>query len=59
MLDLRIALGEAIIAPKARVVRLQELEGDRVEMGLKFVELSAADSEHIASFVQAHPELSA
>lgn len=57
ILDLRIALGEAIIAPKARVVRLQELAGDRVEMGLKFVELSPADREVIRGFVQRHPEL--
>ncbi len=57
VLDLRIALGEAIIAPKARVVRLQELAGDRVEMGLKFVELSAADRSAITAFVSTHPEI--
>lgn len=57
VLDLRIALGEAIIAPKARVVRLQELAGDRVEMGLKFVELSPKDRDVIKGFVQRHPDL--
>ena len=57
VIDLRIALGETIIAPKARVVRLQELAGDRVEMGLKFVELSPKDRETIADYVAANPEL--
>ena len=57
VLDLRIALGEDIIAPKARVVRLQELAGDRVEMGLKFVELSPKDRDVIVAFVRTHPEL--
>lgn len=42
-LNLQIALGEKIIRPTGRVVRLQELEGDRVEMGIKFTELSEED----------------
>jgi len=57
VLDLRIALGEQIIAPKARVVRLQELAGDRVEMGLKFVELSPQDRATVEAFIKAHPDL--
>ena len=57
VLDLRIALGESIIAPKARVVRLQELANDRVEMGLKFVELSPEDHAAVLAYITEHPEL--
>src|SRR5574341_446607 len=53
VIDLRIALGERIVHTRGRVVRLQELAGRRVEMGLKFVELSAEDlkliREHVSS----------
>ena len=55
VLDLRIALGERIISPKARVVRLQELSGHRVEMGLKFVEMSPDDRDIVRDFVSKHP----
>ena len=56
VLDLRIALGEKIISPKARVVRLQELAGNRVEMGLKFIELSKTDLETIQGFIGTRPD---
>ena len=58
VLDLRVALGEHIISPKARVVRLQELAGSRIEMGLKFVELSADDRASIQAFIRERPDLS-
>lgn len=57
VLDLRISLGERIIAPKARVVRLQELAGNRIEMGLKFVELSPEDRETILKYIEDNPDL--
>ena len=57
VLDLRISLGDRIIAPKARVVRLQELAGNRIEMGLKFVELSPEDRDTIVAYIAENPEL--
>jgi hypothetical protein len=52
-LQLQIALGDSIIRPVGRVVRLQELEGNQIEMGIKFTEISENDRDtlkkHIAS----------
>jgi c-di-GMP-binding flagellar brake protein YcgR len=44
-LELQIALGDAIIRPVGRVVRLQELESNEIEMGIKFTEISERDRE--------------
>ena len=43
VLELQIQLKERIIMPVGRVVRLQELSGNMVEMGIKFTEVSEED----------------
>ena len=54
VLEMQIALQEKIIQPVGRVVRLQELSGNMVEMGIKFTEISEEDrialQHHIGSF---------
>ncbi len=52
VLDIQIALGEKIIQPAGRVVRLQELESDKVEMGIKFTELSEEDREALDGYIE-------
>ncbi len=59
LIDLRIALGEKIVHTRGRVVRLQELAGRRIEMGLKFVELSADDLRAIRDHVSSHRDATA
>ncbi|MHC5035998.1 MAG: PilZ domain-containing protein, partial [Planctomycetota bacterium] len=53
VIELQIALGEKIIRPLGRVVRLQELESNMVEMGIRFTEVSEQDrtalQEHIGN----------
>jgi len=51
VIELQIALGEKIVHPVGRVVRLQELEGNLVEMGIKFTELSEADREALKEHI--------
>ena len=51
VIELQIALGEKIVRPVGRVVRLQELEGNMVEMGIKFTELSEADREALKEHI--------
>ncbi|MHC4777877.1 MAG: PilZ domain-containing protein [Planctomycetota bacterium] len=51
VIELQIALGESIIRPVGRVVRLQELEGNMVEMGIKFTELSEADRSNLKTHI--------
>ncbi len=51
ILELQIALCEEVINPRGRVVRLQELEGGLVEMGIKFIEISPRDSSLISDYV--------
>jgi c-di-GMP-binding flagellar brake protein YcgR len=50
ILEMQIALGEKVVNPRGRVVRLQELEGGQVEMGIKFIEVSPADVEAINTY---------
>lgn len=54
VLSLQIALGENIITPQGRVVRLQELANNRVEMGIKFTEISEKDREALHRHIEAH-----
>jgi c-di-GMP-binding flagellar brake protein YcgR len=54
IIELQIAIGEKIITPRGRVVRLQELEGGKVEMGIKFVELAPEDRDAIVAYVATH-----
>ncbi len=51
IIDMQIALGERVVNPKGRVVRLQELEGGLVEMGVKFIEVSPSDSSALAAYL--------
>ncbi|MHC4599079.1 MAG: PilZ domain-containing protein [Planctomycetota bacterium] len=51
VIELQIALGEKIVTPVGRVVRLQELEGNKVEMGIKFTELSETDREMLKTHI--------
>ncbi|MCU0722529.1 MAG: PilZ domain-containing protein [Planctomycetes bacterium] len=50
-LELQIALGDAIIRPVGRVVRLQELEDNQIEMGIKFTEISERDRETLKAHI--------
>jgi len=56
ILEMQIALGEKVVNPRGRVVRLQELEGGQVEMGIKFIEVSPGDTETIDAFCEERPE---
>ena len=51
VIELHIALGEKILKPVGRVVRLQELEGNLVEMGVKFTEISQTDRENLKAYI--------
>ena len=53
VIELQIALGESIVHPVGRVVRLQELAGNKVEMGIRFTELSEADRESLKKHLDA------
>lgn len=53
VLELQIALGEKIIRPVGRVVRLQELEGQQIEMGIKFTEMSEDDRQALDAHIEA------
>ena len=51
VIELQIALGEKILKPVGRVVRLQELENNLVEMGVKFTEISESDRDALKKYI--------
>lgn len=49
--DLELALGEDIVRAHARIVHLHLLGNDQFQVGLAFMDLSAADRRRITDFV--------